>query len=62
MSALFDHLPENFFVPLASPNRRHYAALLLRFYEGHPPREIARQLALPGATVRSQLSHELRAS
>ncbi len=33
MSALFDHLPENFFAPLASPNRRHYAALLLRFYE-----------------------------
>ncbi len=28
MSSVFDHLPENFFAPLASPNRVHYAHLL----------------------------------
>ena len=33
MSSVFDHLPENFFTPLASPNRIHYAELLVRFYE-----------------------------
>ena len=33
MSNVFDHLPENFFTPLASPNRIHYAELLVRFYE-----------------------------
>lgn len=33
MSDLFEQIPENFFAPLASPNRRHYAELLLRFYE-----------------------------
>ena len=33
VSELFDRIPENFFAPLASPNRRHYAELLLRFYE-----------------------------
>jgi hypothetical protein len=32
MAAVFDRLPENFFVPLASPNRHHYAALLLQYY------------------------------
>lgn len=29
---IFAHLPELFFAPLASPNRRHYAALLLVYY------------------------------
>jgi hypothetical protein len=29
---IFTHLPELFFAPLASPNRRHYAALLLVYY------------------------------
>ena len=33
MSSVFDYLPENFFAPLASPNRVHYAQLLVRFYE-----------------------------
>jgi len=30
--ALFKTLPENFFRPLASPLKEHYAALLLIFY------------------------------
>jgi hypothetical protein len=29
---IFTHLPELFFAPLASPNRHHYAALLLTYY------------------------------
>ncbi|MDR1785788.1 MAG: DUF5716 family protein [Spirochaetaceae bacterium] len=29
---VFSVLPENFFSPLASPNRRHYAALLVLYY------------------------------
>ena len=33
VSELFDQVPDNFFAPLAAPNRRHYAELLLRFYE-----------------------------
>ncbi|MFP4409544.1 MAG: Wadjet anti-phage system protein JetA family protein [Spirochaetaceae bacterium] len=33
MGALFEQIPESFFSPLASPNRRHYAELLLRYYE-----------------------------
>ncbi|MFP4431196.1 MAG: Wadjet anti-phage system protein JetA family protein [Spirochaetaceae bacterium] len=33
MGAVFEYLPEGFFSPLASPNRRHYAELLLRYYE-----------------------------
>lgn len=33
MGAVFEFLPEGFFSPLASPNRRHYAELLLRYYE-----------------------------
>ncbi len=33
MGALFEQVPESFFSPLASPNRRHYAELLLRYYE-----------------------------
>lgn len=33
MATVFDYLPEGFFSPLASPNRRHYAELLLRYYE-----------------------------
>ena len=33
MAALFEHLPDGFFSPLASPNRHHYAELLLRYYE-----------------------------
>jgi len=32
MPNVFGRLPENFFVPLASPNRHHYAALLLEYY------------------------------
>jgi len=32
MESVFSRLPQSFFVPLASPNRRHYAALLLQFY------------------------------
>ncbi len=32
MASVFLRLPENFFVPLASPNRHHYAALLLEYY------------------------------
>jgi hypothetical protein len=32
MESVFAHLPESFFIPLASPNRRHYAALLLLYY------------------------------
>jgi len=32
MRSLFSVLPENFFVPLASPNRIHYGASLLIFY------------------------------
>ncbi len=32
MESIFMRLPESFFIPLASPNRRHYASLLLLFY------------------------------
>jgi Wadjet protein JetA len=32
MESVFSRLPEYFFIPLASPNRRHYAALLLLYY------------------------------
>ena len=32
MESIFSRLPEHFFIPLASPNRRHYAALLLLYY------------------------------
>jgi hypothetical protein len=32
MDSVFSRLPENFFIPLASPNRRHHAALLLSYY------------------------------
>jgi hypothetical protein len=32
METIFSRLPENFFIPLASPNRDHYAALLLQYY------------------------------
>jgi hypothetical protein len=32
METVFARLPDHFFIPLASPNRRHYAALLLRYY------------------------------
>jgi hypothetical protein len=32
MESVFTRLPESFFIPLASPNRRHYAALLLIYY------------------------------
>ena len=32
MESVFAHLPESFFIPLASPHRRHYAALLLLYY------------------------------
>ena len=32
MSAVFDHLPERLFYPLASVHREHYAALLLIYY------------------------------
>ena len=32
MESVFSRLPETFFVPLASPNKRHYAALLLTYY------------------------------
>lgn len=32
MESVFTHLPESFFIPLASPNRHHYAALLLVYY------------------------------
>ena len=32
MESVFTRLPESFFIPLASPNRHHYAALLLVYY------------------------------
>jgi hypothetical protein len=32
MESVFSRLPEAFFMPLACPNRRHYAALLLLYY------------------------------
>lgn len=32
MESVFARVPEAFFVPLASPNRHHYAALLLQYY------------------------------
>ena len=32
MESIFARLPQAFFVPLASPNRRHYATLLLLYY------------------------------
>jgi hypothetical protein len=32
MESIFSRLPEAFFMPLACPNRRHYAALLLLYY------------------------------
>lgn len=31
-SSIFETLPENFFSPLASPNKKHYAALLCIYY------------------------------
>ena len=33
MASIFESIPESFFSPLASPNKRHYAELLLRYYE-----------------------------
>ncbi|MCL2185502.1 MAG: DUF5716 family protein [Treponema sp.] len=32
LSGIFSILPENFFSPLATPNRQHYAALLVLYY------------------------------
>jgi hypothetical protein len=32
MESIFTRLPQAFFIPLASPNRRHYATLLLLYY------------------------------
>jgi hypothetical protein len=32
MESIFSRLPEAFFMPLACPNRRHYATLLLMYY------------------------------
>jgi len=32
MESIFARLPQAFFIPLASPNRRHYATLLLLYY------------------------------
>jgi len=32
MESIFARLPQSFFIPLASPNRRHYATLLLLYY------------------------------
>jgi len=47
-AGVFSILPENFFSPLASPNRQHYAALLVLYYRlfQESPRGLERELVV----------------
>jgi len=47
-AGVFSILPDNFFSPLAAPNRQHYAALLTLYYRlfQESPRGLERELVV----------------